>query len=201
MIKTVIFDIGNVLAEFRWKKFLEEQGYDEITIEKIGKATVLSPMWNEEDRGAIERSQIIWDCCKIDPSITEEITDFFDRQGEMVVEYPYSVQLITNLKEKGYQVYLLSNYGEHNFQNAKKNFKFLSLVDGSVISYEIKHVKPEPEIYEALLKKYNINPAEAVFLDDVEANLIGAEKFGIHTIHFTSLDKALEDMRALGIEL
>lgn len=201
MINTIIFDIGQVLAHFRWREFLVERGYDEKTIDKIAKATVLSPIWNEEDRGAMDHEQIIWDCCGLDPSVAEEIVDFFDHQGETVREFSYSKKLIQNLKENGYKVYLLSNYGESNFQNAKRDFEFIKLVDGYVISYEVKHVKPEAEIYEALLKKYNIVAEEAVFLDDLVANLEGAKKFGMHTILFRSLDEALSELRKLGVNI
>lgn len=201
MINTIIFDIGQVLANFRWREFLVERGYDEVTIDKIAKATVLSPLWKEEDRSAIEHEQIIWDCCGLDPSVAEEIVDFFDHQRELVREYPYSKKLIEDLKANGYKVYLLSNYGDRSFQNAKRDFEFIKLVDGYVISYEVKHVKPEPEIYEALLDNYNIVPEEAVFLDDLAENLEAAEKFGLHTILFTNLEDALEQMRKLGIRI
>lgn len=201
MITTIIFDIGQVLAHFRWREFLEERGYDNETIEKIARATVLSPLWKEEDRGLVDQEQIIWDCCGLDPSVSEEITDFFNHQEDTVREFPYAAKLVGDLKKNGYKVYLLSNYGEANFQHAKGNFEFIKLVDGYVISYEIKHVKPEAEIYKALLAKYNIQPEEAVFIDDLIENLEGAKKFGIHTIHFTTLVKTLEELQGLGVNI
>ena len=53
MITTIIFDIGNVLAEFTWKEHYESFGYDEQMVERIAKATVKNPDWNEFDRGAM----------------------------------------------------------------------------------------------------------------------------------------------------
>jgi putative hydrolase of the HAD superfamily len=98
-------------------------------------------------------------------------------------------------------VYLLSNYGRTNFAHAKEQFKFIPLVDGGVISYEVKYIKPEPEIYQILMDKYNINPEEAVFLDDNQANLEAAKVFGFHTIQVTEFDRALEDLRKLGVKI
>ncbi len=51
MIRNIIFDIGNVLTDFRWKEFLEDKGFDEAMVKRIAKASVQSPVWNEIDRG------------------------------------------------------------------------------------------------------------------------------------------------------
>ena len=53
MIRTIIFDIGNVLADFRWKEFFYELGYDDELLKRIGKATVESSDWCEYDRGLL----------------------------------------------------------------------------------------------------------------------------------------------------
>jgi putative hydrolase of the HAD superfamily len=82
-----------------------------------------------------------------------------------------------------------------------ENFKFYKHVDGGVISYEVKHIKPEPEIYEDIIRKYNINPEEAVFLDDIQANLDGAKAFGFHTVLVSGYEKALADLRELGVRV
>lgn len=201
MIKTIVLDIGQVLAHFNWRGYLEECGYDEKTIERLSKATVLSDAWNEFDRGALSDEEIIGICCSQDRELEEKIKSFFKNGYKLVREYPYSAEFIKDLKKNGYKVYLLSNYGRTNFTYAKEHFKFIPLADGGVISYEIKHIKPEPEIYRALIDKYNINPEEAVFLDDNRANLEGAGVFGFHTIHVTEFGRALEDLRKLGVNI
>lgn len=201
MIKTIVLDIGQVLAHFNWKGFLEECGYDEETIRRLSNATVLSKVWGEFDRGALSDEEISRLCCEQDPDLTEEIKAFIKNSYKTVREFPYSVDFIKELKKNGYKVYLLSNYGKTNFGYAKENFKFIPYADGGVISYEIKHIKPEPEIYQALIDKYDINPEEAVFLDDCEPNLEAAKPFGFHTIQVTEFDKALEALRNLGVNI
>ncbi|BCJ93317.1 haloacid dehalogenase [Anaerocolumna cellulosilytica] len=201
MIKTIVLDIGQVLAHFRWQEYLQDCGYDEETIRKIGNATVLGKYWGEQDRGAIREEELIKLCCDLEPEVTEEIRKFFEDITLTVREYPYAEQFIKDLKSNGYKVYLLSNYGDRNFQYAKEHFRFVPCADGGVISYEIKHIKPEPEIYQALLDKYQFNPKEAVFLDDSLANLEGAKAFGFSTIHVTNFNIALEELRNLGIKI
>lgn len=199
MINTVVLDIGQVLAHFRWEEVLREFGYNEETVKRIGNATVLGKYWGEQDRGAFSEEKVVELCCNLDPEMAEEIKHFFTNITATVREFPYAEGFIKSLKSNGYRVYLLSNYGERNFMYALDNFAFIPHADGRVISYEIKSVKPEPEIYDYLIKKYNINPYEAVFLDDSKANLEAAEKFGFKTIHVTDVPKALEELREMGV--
>lgn len=137
----------------------------------------------------------------MEPTVADEIRRLFREITKTVVEYPYARDFIRSLKENGYRVYLLSNYGERNFAYAREHFTFVPEADGQVISYEVKHIKPEKEIYEALIQKYGIHPEEAVFLDDSAANLKGAEVFGFHTVLVTEHEKALEDLRKLGVRI
>ena len=58
MIRTVIFDIGNVLAGFEWREHFRNLGYEEEMVERLGKATVQSGNWNEYDRGCLTDEQI-----------------------------------------------------------------------------------------------------------------------------------------------
>jgi len=199
MINTVVLDIGQVLAHFRWEEVLREFGYNEETVKRIGNATVLGKYWGEQDRGAFSEEKVVELCCNLDPEMAEEIKHFFTNITATVKEFPYAEGFIKSLKSNGYRVYLLSNYGERNFMYALDNFAFIPHADGRVISYEIKSVKPEPEIYDYLIKKYNINPYEAVFLDDSKANLEAAEKFGFKTIHVMDVPKALEELREMGV--
>ncbi|MFU0828714.1 MAG: putative hydrolase of the HAD superfamily [Lachnoclostridium sp.] len=201
MINTIVLDIGQVLADFNWKGYLKDRGFDEQTIERIGKATVYSDNWREFDRGTLSDEEIIERCCRMDMELAEEIKTFVKESYKTVREYPYAERFVRTLKENGYHVYLLSNYGRTNFSYAKENFKFIPLADGGIISYEIEHIKPEPQIYKALIQKYGIDPERTVFLDDVQANLDGAKEFGFKTILVTEFDKALEDLRKLGVNI
>jgi putative hydrolase of the HAD superfamily len=201
MIETIVLDIGNVLADFGWEQYLKTCGYDEEMIHNISGATVLNNIWKEWDRGAIEEEQIVELCCKQAPEVEQEIRSFLENISEVVKEYDYSADFVKLLKENGYQVYLLSNYSKLHFENNKKDFKFVDYVDGGIISHEIRHIKPEPAIYEALINKYEIDPTRSVFLDDVEINLEGAKPFGFHTILFRSIEQAKSELRSLGVRI
>lgn len=198
MIKIIVFDIGNVLAPFVWEECLREHGHSEEMVVRIGKATVKHPLWKEMDRSATLEEELIERFIANDPEIASEIREFL-YYNDTVKEFDYSAGLISRLKENGYKVYLLSNYGGRNYRYAKEHFSFIKLADGEVISYEVGSVKPEPEIYEALINRYELNPQEAVFLDDMKVNIEAAETHGLHTILFENLNQALEALRGLGV--
>ncbi len=197
MIKTVIFDVGMVLAEFRWKAYLEEFGWSQDISEKVAKATVLSETWNKFDKGIMSWEELYEEFVSHNLSVKEEIAEFFGKIGNIVRIYDDSVEWVKWVKENGCKVYILSNYPEFLFEKSQNELQFLDYVDGAVFSFQEKTVKPEKEIYQCLLKKYQINPREAVFLDDVEANLEEAGKLGIATIHVVDRRKAQEELKKM----
>ena len=78
MIRNIIFDIGNVLADFRWREFLRDKGFDRDMTERIARASVLSPYWNEVDRGVLGREEVMARFVSVDPGIEEELHVAYD---------------------------------------------------------------------------------------------------------------------------
>ena len=200
MIRNIIFDIGNVLACFRWRDLFSELGFTGEKFDRIAAATILHPtMWPEFDRSMMSDEEIIASCIARAPEYEEEIRMLFERTELLVEEYPYSYGWIKELKERGYKIYLLSNYGKTSFEAAVNHgrLSFLPLIDGKMISYEVKIVKPELGIYEALIKKYNLLPQECVFLDDREDNVEVAVKMGFQGIVVEGYEQASETLNDL----
>ena len=200
MIRNIIFDIGNVLACFRWKDLFVDLGFTGEKFERIAAATILHPtMWPEFDRSMMSDEEIIASCIARAPEYEEEIRMLFERTELLVEEYPYSYGWIKELKERGYKIYLLSNYGKTSFEAAVNHgrLSFLPLIDGKMISYEVKIVKPEPGIYEALIKKYNLLPQECVFLDEREDNVEAAVKMGFQGIVVEAYEQISETLNDL----
>ena len=73
-------------------------------------------------------------------------------------------------------------------------------MDGGILSYQEKIIKPMPEIYQLLIDRYDLTPEECVFLDDTPRILEAAEKFGIHTILFKDQAQAIAELKKLGVE-
>lgn len=199
MIKNVIFDIGNVLADFAWEQLFHRLGFEGETFEHMADATVRGPYWQEFDRGAMSDQEIVEGFYSLAPKYKKQIDLFYEHIHEMTEEYPYAAEWVRSLKEEGYSVYILSNYGKTSFENRKEPFSFLAEADGSLISYEVLSVKPEREIYQALEEKYSITPQESVFIDDLEVNVEAARNYGYSGIIFKSRDQAVEEIKKLSL--
>jgi FMN phosphatase YigB (HAD superfamily) len=86
-------------------------------------------------------------------------------------------------KEQGHDLYILSNWDAESFDLMLERYpELFELFDGILISGNAGCIKPDTRIYEILLESYNINPYDAIFIDDQQNNLYAAQKLGIHTI-------------------
>lgn len=200
MITTIIFDIGNVLANFTWKEHFESFGYDDGMVERLARATVKHPTWNENDRGVMAEEDIINEFVAFDPEIEQDIRKVLKDVSTMVARNDYAIPWIQDLKGKGYRVLYLSNFSAKSETDCAHALDFIPHMDGGILSYQDKVIKPMPEIYQLLIDRYGLVPDECVFMDDTPANLAGAEKFGIHTIHFQNQTQAIEELRKLGVD-
>lgn len=200
MITTIIFDIGNVLADFTWREHYERFGFDKEMIERLADATVRSPLWNENDRGVMSDEELLQGFIDNDPQIEAEIRTALSDVSTIVIRNDYAIPWIQKLKGKGYRCLYLSNFSRKAHIECAEALDFIPYMDGGILSYQEKVIKPMPEIYQLLIDRYTLTPQECVFLDDTPKNLEGAKKFGIHTIHFQNQAQAIEELRKLGVE-
>lgn len=199
MITTIIFDIGNVLADFTWEAHYRSFGYSEEIFERLAKATVMNPLWNEYDRGAMSDEELLQGFIESDPGIEKEIREALRDVGPMVVRNDYAIPWIKELQGRGYRCLYLSNFSKRSHRECAAALDFIPYMDGGILSYREKIIKPMPEIYQLLIDRYELVPEECVFMDDTPRNLEGAEKFGIHTIHFQNQAQAIEALKELGV--
>lgn len=200
MITTIIFDIGNVLADFTWEAHFRSFGFSEEILERLAKATVKSPMWDESDRGVLSDEELMQGYIDNDPGIEKEIRLALADKGTMVIRNDYAIPWIQKLKGKGYRCLYLSNFSRKAHKECAAALDFLPYMDGGILSYQEKIIKPMPEIYQLLIDRYELAPEECVFLDDTKRNLDAAAKFGIHTIHFQNQTQAVEELQKFGVD-
>lgn len=200
MIRNIIFDIGNVLTDFRWREFLEDKGFDDCLIDRIAKASVLSPYWNEFDRGEWDQDKIMAEFVKADPGIEKELHQAYDNIKGMVTPRSYAIPWIQELKAKGYGVYYLSNFSYKAYVECAEALDFLPYTDGGILSYRDRVIKPGREIYDLLLSRYGLKAEESVFLDDTLKNVEAAREYGFYGICFKTKEQAEEELRKLGVE-
>ncbi len=200
MIQNIIFDIGNVLTDFRWKDFLRDKGFDDAMIDRFAAATFLNDVWCEYDRGEWTDEQMIEAFVQQDPAIEKEIRMAFADIKGMVTPRAYAIDWLKELKQKGYRVWYLSNFSRKAEVECADALSFMPYMDGGILSYQDKVIKPNPAIYELILSRYGLAAEESVFIDDTLINVEAAKRVGIHGIHFQTKEQVDEELRALGVK-
>ena len=133
MIRTIIFDIGNVLADFNWRAYLDSFALPEQEDRIVERTLFLSPLWAEIDRGRLSDEELLAQICKGAPEQEMLIRRVYSGAGMAVSQNAYAPGLLKRLKELGYQIYILSNYGKTFYEERLSNFEFLRYSDGQVI--------------------------------------------------------------------
>lgn len=198
MINTIIFDIGMVLVDFCWQDMLKNLGFEGETFEKIADATMRNPLWQDFDRGTWSTKELIRRFVANAPEYKTEIETVFQNMDKIVTLYDYSMDWIRQLKSDGYKVYILSNIPELvHLDNLDDKLRFLKEVDGAVLSYQERLLKPERRIYEVLCERYGIVPEQAVFFDDKQENVDAAREFGLNAICFKGYEQGIEELNKL----
>ena len=197
MIKTVIFDIGNVLTDFAWQEMYREKGLGGEIFERVSKATVQSKYWCELDRGVMTYEEVMDKFVSLDKEMENEIRRVLADTHGIVTGRAYATPWVCSLKKMGLNVYVLSNFSEKIWKDCKDALEFFDYTDGGIISYKDHLIKPDPAVYNLLLERYGLKAKECVFIDDLQENVDAAVKQGIHGIVFKNYEqakKALDEM-------
>lgn len=160
---------------------LEDYGLSPDEAERIGREMFDCPLkiWSKYDVGNETDEQIIADFEKIYPDDIKVIRWFITHGEYMMVPRPQVWEIVHQLKEAGYHLYILSNYPKTLFHKHTQYADFMEDMDGIMVSYMIHKTKPGRDIYAALCDKYSIDPAESIFFDDRAENVQGAVDFGM----------------------
>lgn len=195
MIKNIVFDIGMVLVDFRFRDYMRDLGMLAEDVERVAGHMIYNPLWEEFDRGAKDFDWVLNAMKQEHPDEADFYDLFWRDPSDVCRPFPKTRSWIEDLKKRGYRIYLLSNYPDPLFRcHWETCFNFTDLVDGKVISYEVKHVKPEREIYDILLSRYNLKAQESLFVDDRRANVEKAIELGFHSFVVENQEQAIKDM-------
>lgn len=182
MIKNIIFDIGNVILQFDIKEVIPNFTKKESEKQFIINNIINSPEWLQYsliDTGFISREQAIEIVEDRTNHINDELIEkFWYRYNDYSFINDNVIDIIKELKEKDYKIYLLSNINPYTFEFVNKSGLF-DLVDGYVLSYQEHKIKPYKAIYNVLLERYNLIPNESVFIDDNKNNIETGNSMGI----------------------
>ena len=179
MIKNILFDMGNVLIHFDRKVFLDRLSISDADKQLLLREVFLSVEWVQMDRGVLaepEAEKIM--CRRLPNHLHESVHTLVSLWDEPILPVAGMAELVEELKQNGYSIYLLSNASirQHAYWPKIPGWQYF---DGKVISADEKVMKPHPDYYRIALERFNLNPEECFFIDDVPANIEGALYCGI----------------------
>ena len=177
----IILDMGNVLLEWNKDKILRGVVKTEKDYMILDKAIFQSGLWERLDLGTLTREELVLKVVSMIGSIYQE------KVQEVVWNWPSYIEiykevfpLLARLKEKGHRIFVLSNTSPVFYELLEEQLSPLNeILDGFVLSCDIKAIKPDPKMFEEILHKYQLDPVNCIFLDDVKDNTKMAESLGI----------------------
>ena len=202
-IKTIIFDLGGVLIDWNPEYlYLDIFGGDRVKMNAFLEH-VCTMDWNENQDAGYPLAQATEDRIALFPEYEILIKKYYGQWEEMLGEaISGSVQVLKKLIENpNFRVVALTNWSAETFPVALKRFDFLHWFEGIVVSGTEKTRKPYSEIYQITLDRFNIDPSEALFIDDNLRNIKGAKALGINGIHFSTPEELIKDLNNFKIKL
>ena len=182
-MKNVVFDLGRVV-------FAQDPAKSTAEFKQFFSYVSLTPMpqfWTDYDMGVLSFDQVAEELAAyrgVEPKFAREMITIAIGKQETIRP---TEKLIDELKAAGYKLYVLSNMSREFIDFLRKQ-KVYENFDGDVVSCEVGIVKPMPEIYDLLLKRFDLDPAETIFIDDRKENVDAAAAKGIATFHFDRND-------------
>ncbi|MBN2951955.1 MAG: HAD family phosphatase [Holdemanella sp.] len=188
MLKNIVFDLGNVLVKFDSNELI--YSFFNKRQEEV-KSFYFDSLWNEYDQGLYSVEEMIEKGVKQFPELELCIKKLMYHWTEFVIPLKDNVAYIKDLKQLGFNVYILSNIPEDDTKYLRSLGVFDN-IDGGIFSYEYKKIKPDPEIFHILLEKYNLKASECLFLDDRKDNVVVASNLGFKTIEVKDSSKVID---------
>lgn len=200
MYQNIIFDLGGVLVEFAPRVFLVDHILNERVENELYEITFGSEEWLLLDAGKLTRTQAYSIMRKKAAAIGRgyELEIVLADWTDMLRTKEDMVRVAKRLQKLGYRLYFLSNIAQ-DVLDALKTRKFFTMFTGGLASHEVSLLKPDVQFFYTFLERYQLNPAECLFIDDDTENAAAAAQAKIAGIHFTSAHALVRTLENIGV--
>lgn len=196
--KNIVFDFGNVIAKYDVEAMLDGFSLTEEEKTVFKKKVFDDPKWKDCDRGFGYRDTVFYETQKELPERLRRVfyglTARYDFEARFMPFNEGIDDVIKELKDNGYKLYLLSNIGL-NFHIFNMKMPVFRLFDGLFPSCDYGVIKPEKEVYEAFFRRFFLIPDECLFIDDSPENVDASIKAGMPAVIYNAMTENTASLR------
>ena len=204
MKPNIVFDMGQVLMDFAPPKFVTRLGYEGDDAAALVREVFRGWEWVAFDRGDITGRDVAESACsrlpeRLHGAAWELVFHWWDE----IIPMPGAKELVTELHDKGYDLYVLSNASQdfHKYFDRIPGSEFLPK-ERRFVSSDYRLLKPEHEIYERFLETFSLAPESCVFIDDNPPNVEAARRLGMRALVYRGdMTRLRHELRELGAEV
>jgi glucose-1-phosphatase len=201
LLRTILFDLGNVIVHFSHALMCEQIG---VVLRRTGpeaRSFLIDSglMWDFE-RGKIGESELLA-AVERDLGVSVEAVALSTACSDIFRLNDPIVPIIESLKKQGLRLVVLSNTSHWHIDWIRRQWDVLNLFDQLVLSYEVGAIKPEPMMYEAALKAIHCKPEECFYTDDIPAYVAKAREFGLQAEVFTDVESLVKQLKERGLRV
>ena len=199
MIKAILFDLGNVIVPFDFKRAYAKLGpLCSCPITEISARLRSTDLVRRFETGRIAAQPFVSELSVL-LGLETTYNDFCDLWTSIFLEDTLvSESLIAGLRSR-HRLLVLSNTNPIHFSMLKASYPLLEHFDDFVLSYEVGALKPEAEIYRHAIQRAGCRPEECFFTDDIASNVEAARNNGMEAVQFLSAVQLEEELRTRGL--
>lgn len=196
--RSVIFDVGRVLFDWDLRYLFAKLIADKDELEWF-VTNVVTPGWHFQHDAGRPLAEMVPERKAEFPDHAPLIDAYATRFNETIPgPMPGSLELVERLDAAGVPLFAITNFGHEFWEGFRPTQPVFDRFRDIVVSGTEKLMKPDPVIYALAIERFGIDPAGAIFIDDVAANIAGAELAGIAGHHFRCAEELERDLFARG---
>jgi putative hydrolase of the HAD superfamily len=193
-VRSIIFDLGGVVLQWNPDAIVANFYADELSRSAAKREIFQHTDWLELDRGILQEPEAIQRFHERTGRPLEEMSALMQATRDSLQPIPETLQILEDLARRGIPLYCLSNMAASTADYLRRHHTFWSLFRGIVISGEIKLMKPDPEIFEHIARRFDLTPHNTVFIDDNFPNIRSAAALGFRTLLFENPHQCRSDL-------
>jgi HAD superfamily hydrolase (TIGR01509 family) len=192
--QNIIFDLFDVLVETQWNIAIPlALGTDAALTPLLLQFLDASKSWELFKKGLINYQQIE---ASLPPTLPATTLHKFTHETPLHAQpIQGMVELLRQLKQQNFRLYLLSNVTEPTYTILEQRFAFMQLFDGKLASFQAKALKPEPQIFQHFLTLHRLDPSTCFFIDDKKENIAVAEQLGIQGTVYIGYNELCQELK------